>query len=111
MFPIGIHLDLPSSWEWPLEARARSLLDLAHHSHPSHQGGAADDTTLILPSSHSSPQIRAEMTAEWQSREAALRAESADQRKLVEQLTTAGSKTAEYIRNMQVWTVDDGQLL
>ena len=59
-----------------------------------------------LPSTLDNPtppplQVRSELTTEWQAREAALRCEAADQRQLVEQLTTAGARTADYIRNMQ----------
>ena len=54
-------------------------------------------TTISLPNH----QVRSELTTEWQAREAALRSEAADQRQLVEQLTTAGARTADYIRNMQ----------
>ena len=59
----------------------------------------------------SKAEVRAEMTAEWNAREAALRAEAADQRHLVSVVCTATSLCWGWGLHTQVLVINTNRLL
>eukprot|EP00798_Chlamydomonas_sp_ICE-L_P024758 gene24758-10397_t len=58
--------------------------------------------TLSAENERSKDELRKEMGNEWGAREANLRSELEDHRQLVNELTEAGNRTAEYIRSLQL---------